>query len=209
LGICPKRSMVSRVLKELKEQAFLSVVAQYEAIPAYCSLLQARKHKAIWEADDQGRFFRCAVAFWEGLQAAREYRALGLQLDGTHLRTLAKGVLLVACLQDANGGIMVVAVAAVAGEDHSNWSWLTSFLSLHLDAPPVLVVSDRDKGLLRAVEETWQDSHHFFCFRHLCDNLNKAHKDPRAKELAWEVAKANSITHATSPASAPIAWTRP
>jgi hypothetical protein len=65
------------------------------------------------------------------------------------------------------------------------------------------------KGLLRAVEETWQDSHHFFCFRHLCDNLNKAHKDPRAKELAWEVAKANSITHATSPASAPIAWTRP
>ena len=54
----------------------------------------------------------------------------------------------------------------------------------------LVIISDRDKGLLRAVKEQVPTAAHSYCCKHLSANLHKAVKDVKAVNLFWSCAKA-------------------
>ena len=74
-----------------------------------------------------------------------------LFMDGTFLKDLHKGILMLASSLDAYNNIFVVAVAVVPIESEDYWSWFLSNLwsSMGNILEVVTVISDREKGLIR------------------------------------------------------------
>lgn len=123
-----------------------------------------------------------------------EFAMRGLQLDGTHIKSNYRGILLVACFKDGDNKIRILGVAVVESEDDDNCSWFLRFLMEHIQRLPAFVISDRGNGFLRAVanEPRLRDVPHQHCFRHIMENLHRQVK-MKNKEIgrtAWGIAKA-------------------
>jgi hypothetical protein len=55
-------------------------------------------------------------------------------------------------------------------------------------------MSDRQKGLINAVEKIWPDSEHRFCVRHLIQNFQRAgHRGETLKNDIWAIARSTHI----------------
>ncbi|KAG7344893.1 MULE transposase domain containing protein [Nitzschia inconspicua] len=109
-----------------------------------------------------------------------------LSLDGAHLLSKWKGTLYIASVQTACSNIYPVSFAIMKdGEDAEGWKW---FLELLVEAIPLLkmqhpdnrcrfcyftVISDRQKGLIQALQQVFPDNHHCFCSVHIARNVEK------------------------------------
>lgn len=64
-------------------------------------------------------------------------------------------------------------------------------------ANSVCLISDRHKGIVRAVDDLpyFKPPHgvHRFCLRHICSNFNSKFKDVHLKDLAWEAGTQHQI----------------
>ncbi|KAG7364813.1 MULE transposase domain containing protein [Nitzschia inconspicua] len=109
-----------------------------------------------------------------------------LSLDGAHLFSKWKGTLYIASVQTACSNIYPVSFAIMKdGEDAEGWKW---FLELLVQAIPLLkmqhpdnrcrfcyftVISDRQKGLIQALQQVFPDNHHCFCSVHIARYVEK------------------------------------
>jgi MULE transposase domain/SWIM zinc finger len=95
-------------------------------------------------------------------------------IDATHLNGLYGGAMMCASTLDPNGRVCILAQAVVAKENGENWF----FFMQHLKNAGVghnveFFMSDRDKGLINAVETTFPNIPHSKCIRHLSENFKK------------------------------------
>jgi hypothetical protein len=115
-------------------------------------------------------------------------------LDGTHTRSRYNLTLLLAVGIDAEDRIIPLAFALVPGGNEKWWSWFCEHLvaAFECDLPPKYVtISDRDKGLLSAVESKLVGVRHAMCCQHIAENIYRRYgKDYRA--LFWQKARARS-----------------
>ncbi|KAG7361515.1 MULE transposase domain containing protein [Nitzschia inconspicua] len=97
-----------------------------------------------------------------------------------------EGTLYIASVQTACSNIYPVSFAIMKdGEDAEGWKW---FLELLVQAIPLLkmqhpdnrcrfcyftVISDRQKGLIQALQQVFPDNHHCFCSVHIARNVEK------------------------------------
>lgn len=179
-------------LKLLQVEFFGEDLEQYQFLPHYASLLSERGHRTAIEVLEDGTFSRMAIIFREGITAFEPFASRGLAVDGTHVKTMVGGVLLVACFRHGNGKIQIVAVGIVAIENDDNWGWFTSFLLAHLKREPAFFISDRDKGLKKALSRVCAHIPHFVCFRHLQENFNRKFKSRLLKDMAFRLARAQN-----------------
>lgn len=96
-------------------------------------------------------------------------------VDGTHTKNLHKQTLLLATILDTENTIKVLAFAFVSIENEDNWSWFLRHLGQHIPAlhqPNVVLMSDRDKGLIPAVTAEFPQMAHSFCCVHLAANVS-------------------------------------
>jgi hypothetical protein len=176
----------------------------YKNLPQYCQDLEAvdPKTKAVVERTADNKFHRmflchgaCAVGF--------VYCRPLLGLDGTHLKSKYKGILLAATATDANGQLFPLAYAIVSIENDDNWLWFLRLLHeiIETNAPDLVVereeqadrlvfLSDRQKGLIEGVERVFPHSPHGFCMKHLEENFHKQFKNVELKKLLWKAARA-------------------
>lgn len=119
-----------------------------------------------------------------------------IALDACHLKTRDKGILYVASLITGNFDVMIAGMAISntgAGENKDDWLFFLNCLiegmSRIVQMAELVIVSDRDKGLLPAVAEKITHAHHSFCSVHIKRNVvaryhngldGLAHKLPRA-----------------------------
>ncbi|CAI5993353.1 unnamed protein product [Closterium sp. NIES-65] len=124
---------------------------------------------------------RCFHRFYVRPSAARHalnYCRPDVALDGTHLISAQKSVLLIAVTIDGNQEILLLAWALVESENKDAWTW---FLKLFLEGFPewahrddASIISDRDKGLVPAAREVMPiHIPHYFCAWHLEQNLKR------------------------------------
>ncbi|KAH9780252.1 SWIM-type domain-containing protein [Citrus sinensis] len=86
-------------------------------------------------------------------------------IDGCHLNGKYGGVLLAAIATDANKGIVPLAVT---------------------------FISDRQKGLLNAIPNTWPSAYHRAYCRHVYANFAKDHVGAKLRNLFWRAAKSSN-----------------
>ncbi|XP_044396159.1 uncharacterized protein [Triticum aestivum] len=131
----------------------------------------------------------CKRGFLEGCRPI-------LFFDGCHLKTRHGGVMLTAIGIDPNDCIFPIAMAVVDVECKNSWKWfmntLKHDLNIHDHMAAFTLMSDKQKGLILAVQEEFPDSEHRFCVRHLYQNFNTIHKGEVLKNQLWACARSSN-----------------
>ncbi|CAA7062170.1 unnamed protein product [Microthlaspi erraticum] len=113
-------------------------------------------------------------------------------LDGCFLKERIKGQLLVALGRDADNAIYPIAWGVVEVENNENWQWFVQKLKVDLDLKDgdgFIAVSDRHKGLVRAIKIELPKMEHRKCVRHIYGNLKKKHGSKKQmKQHIWRLA---------------------
>ncbi|XP_019082513.1 PREDICTED: uncharacterized protein LOC104704215 [Camelina sativa] len=114
-------------------------------------------------------------------------------VDGCFMKCTLKGQLLAAVGRDANNGMYPMAWAVVDIENEDNWVWFLEKLKVDFnlqEGQGFTIISDRQKGLLNAVERELPYVEHRMCARHIYGNLKKIfpHQGDM-KKLFWQVAE--------------------
>ena len=122
-------------------------------------------------------------------------------LDGCHLKSKYGGVLLAAVSMDANNGMVPLAIAVCEIENTETWTWFLEILHLYFDngSDQITFCSDRQKGLLGAIGNTWPTAFHRPCARHIYSNFSKDHPGVTLRNLFWRaVSSTNKFDHAAA-----------
>ncbi|KAL5541808.1 hypothetical protein UlMin_009518 [Ulmus minor] len=155
---------------------------------------------AIVQSDASGqpphfkRIFFCLEACRRGfVQACRPV----IGLDGCHLKGPHGGILLAAIGMDANLQFFPLAYAIVEVECNNSWAWfiglLIDALGRDLEDKPWCIISDRQKGLVQAVQSLLPNGSHRMCCDHILQNLQTRHRQTGLRDLFWEAAKAPNV----------------
>ncbi|KAH9700534.1 SWIM-type domain-containing protein [Citrus sinensis] len=122
-------------------------------------------------------------------------------LYGCHLKSKYNGVLLAAVSMDANNGMVPLAIAVCEIEKTETWTWFLEILHSYFDngSNQITFCSDRQKGLLGAIRNTWPTVFHRPCARHIYSNFSKDHPRVTLRNLFWRaVSSTNKFDHAAA-----------
>ncbi|KAM0842294.1 hypothetical protein ACQ4PT_058448 [Festuca glaucescens] len=118
-------------------------------------------------------------------------------IDGCHIKTKYKGVLLTAVGIDPNDCIYPVAFGLAEVECTSSWEWFLTNLRDDLNISNTslwTIMSDKQKGLINAVQKVFPDAEHRFCVRHIIQNFQRAgHRGETLKNDIWAIARSTSV----------------
>ncbi|KAJ4725750.1 Mutator-like transposase [Melia azedarach] len=119
-------------------------------------------------------------------------------LDGCHLRGAYGGVLLTVVALDSNSMIFPLAVAIVDSENFNSWSWFLRILYESVgskDNRKITFMTDRQKGLIPALEQTWSNANTRYCARHIYANFKQQWSGIGLKRLFWKASKIATEKH--------------
>ncbi|KAF8408008.1 hypothetical protein HHK36_007148 [Tetracentron sinense] len=137
------------------------------------------------------RFFICFQAMKSGfLEGCRPF----IGLDGCHLKGPYGGVLLAGIALDGNNGLFPVAFAIVEGETKESWSfflyYLHSIIGTNTNRMPLCFMTDRQKGVVEAINKIVPEATHRVCGRHLYNNFKKKFPGLNLRNHFWVAARA-------------------
>ncbi|CAI9291399.1 unnamed protein product [Lactuca saligna] len=187
-----------------KQQALNHVqgdyASQYRLLRDYVLEVQARNPDTTVKIDVESeanptvetRTFRhiyvCIGALKRGFAAGRRDF---LGLDGAFVKGPYPGQVLSAVALDGNNGIYPL-------ETLNSWTWFLSNLGDDLGLGTnsnFTFMSDRQKGLLPAIETLFPCAEHRYCLRHIHDNMKKNWRGKVFKDLLWECATTSNVQH--------------
>ncbi|KAJ0015205.1 hypothetical protein Pint_21536 [Pistacia integerrima] len=123
-------------------------------------------------------FQRCFLGFATKKKGFIEGCRHFIGVDGCHLKGPYGGVLLSAVSMDANSGIFPVAITICEIENKESWRYFMTLLKEFIgDIDPITIMSDRQKGLVDAIQTCWPNASVRHCARHVYANFRK--KFPR------------------------------
>ncbi|XP_021995761.2 uncharacterized protein LOC110892939 [Helianthus annuus] len=134
------------------------------------------------------RIYICLAGLKRGFQIAGR-NLLGL--DGCFMKGPYPGQVLTTVGIDANNGIYPVAYALVESESKASWTWFLMCLGDDLGLDPnsyFTFISDRQKGIIPAIEKVYPKAEHRFCLRHIHENMKPRWKGDVYKDLLWSCA---------------------
>ncbi|KAG8364970.1 hypothetical protein BUALT_Bualt18G0053900 [Buddleja alternifolia] len=86
-------------------------------------------------------------------------------------------------------------------EKYKTWEWFLELLIADLEIRNSFhytVISDKQKGLIKAIDKLLPNSEHRFCLRHMYNNFKKDHKGLALKDMVWKAATAARIRPAVN-----------
>ncbi|XP_039127030.1 uncharacterized protein LOC120263224 [Dioscorea cayenensis subsp. rotundata] len=128
-------------------------------------------------------------AFWSGCRPF-------IGFDGCFLKGIYGGQVLSAIGIDPNDCIFPLAYAVVLTESRQTWTWFMELLRDDLEiwnSKYITIMSDRQKGLKRVVEDIFPDAEHRNCVRHIYTNFREKFKGKTLKDYLWNVARATYV----------------
>nr|GEX55513.1 hypothetical protein [Tanacetum cinerariifolium] len=108
------------------------------------------------------------------------------------LKGVVKGMLLTAVGKDPNNQMFPLAWAIVETESQSSWTWFLKHLKIDIktiDGQEWTFMSDKQKGLLNAVQELFPQAEHRLCARHIYANWYSDFRGEQLKMAFYSVAK--------------------
>ncbi|XP_023872388.1 uncharacterized protein LOC111984998 [Quercus suber] len=117
-------------------------------------------------------------------------------LDGCHIKHRFGGQILPATAKDANDNIFPVAMAVVEQEPGSlGYGFLEIFADDigRLEELQLVFISDRQKGLIPAIETLFPTVKHRYCVKHIYNNFKVDHKGLEPKDALRRCAAAKTV----------------
>ncbi|XP_077215607.1 uncharacterized protein LOC143850227 [Tasmannia lanceolata] len=156
----------------------------YRILPTYAqeiercnpgTIMRVYRSRELWRGEDL-TFGRLFWSFGPSIRAfSRTIRPL-IVIDGTHLRSKYKGILLAATAVDGDGGLFSLAYAVVENEMYESWLWF-----LRLLCQRVMTVEKNNNEFTICSDQTKHCRDHTriitsYCIRHLNANFLKTFK---------------------------------
>ncbi|KAK9184279.1 hypothetical protein WN943_024627 [Citrus x changshan-huyou] len=114
-------------------------------------------------------------------------------IDECHLKGKYGGVLLAAVAANVNKGIVPLALSVCEIENTETWSWFLEHLHNYFDdGRQVTFISDRQKGLLNAIPNTWPFAYYRACYRDVYANFARDHDGAKLRNLFWRATKSSN-----------------
>ncbi|XP_034229322.1 uncharacterized protein LOC117638292 [Prunus dulcis] len=139
------------------------------------------------------RIYVCLVAYKKGfLEGCRPV----IGVDGCHLKGPYPGQILTTVGVDGNNGYFPVAYAVVDIESKDSWIWFFNLLIEDLgitNEKAWVVISDKQKGLVPAIERVLPTAEHMMCVRHLYSNFRASYIGLALKHILWAAARATTV----------------
>ncbi|XP_013583275.1 PREDICTED: uncharacterized protein LOC106292209 [Brassica oleracea var. oleracea] len=138
------------------------------------------------------RFYRLYMCFQAQKEAWKKTCRPVIGLDGAFLKWDIKGQLLAAVGRDGDNRIVPIAWAVVEIENDTNWDWFVKRLALDLgleNGNGFVIMSDKQKGLVKAVHTLLPEAEHRQCCRHIYESWRKGGKDLRLQRFFWFIAR--------------------
>lgn len=202
------QSDISRKVAYLAKRKAIKLVQgsadeQFQQIRKYCAELKRSDPGAtiilkLTEDDEGSRFQRLYVCFSACRQGFKDACRRLIGVDRCFLKVQHGGQLLSAVGLDPNNNIFPICYAMVERETKDSWSWFLRLLDQDLgvgnDQHTWTFMSDKQKGLIHALESLFPDAEHRFCVRHLQSNMKRdGFKSVAVKIALWAVAKTTTI----------------
>ncbi|KAF5942121.1 hypothetical protein HYC85_019763, partial [Camellia sinensis] len=113
-----------------------------------------------------------------------------LELDKSHLKGKYLGALLCASAVDADDALFPLAISVVDSDSDENWMWFMSelrkLLGVNTDNMPRLtILSERQPGIVEAVETHFPSAFHGFCLRYVSENFRDTFKNSKLVNIFW------------------------
>ena len=183
-----------RVLRNILGDALDEQIRQFALLPAYIRRIEQEDIGSYTRLKLVGtRFSSLFIAPSFCRQAWQHLRPV-VCVDAAFTKTLLDYVLIIACGIDANQQGINLAWGIVPKENGLHWEWFLENLKEAfptMNCGTTILMSDRQKGLHRAVPRQLGRVQHAFCCKHIECNLVKQY----GKEIVapyWAVAKAKS-----------------
>ncbi|KAL5578836.1 hypothetical protein UlMin_011278 [Ulmus minor] len=121
-------------------------------------------------------------------------------LDGCHIKGYHKSQLLLAIGIDANNCYYHVAYAVVEKECYTFWFWFLDLLKLDLRlerSVGVTFMTDKQKGLVKAISQLSDGCEHRNCVHHFYANFQLKFKNQLLRDKVWQAARATTVIEFT------------
>lgn len=165
----------------------------YRLLPAYCE--QIRKTNpgsiaSVFASGQENCFQRLFVSYRASIYGFIHACRPLLELDKAHLKGKYLGTLLCAASVDADDALFPLAIAIVDVESDENWMWFMSelrkLLGVNTDNMPRLtILSERQRGIVEAVETHFPSAFHGFCLRYVSENFRDTFKNTKLVNIFW------------------------
>ena len=152
----------------------------FQTLPAYFYMLKQANPGTLTniETDSKDRFKYGFMAIGVCLQGFIRVIRPVVSIDATHLTGSLKGVLLIASAKDGDSKIYPLAFGFAASECKGSWTWFLSELKKGIGSPQDLViVSDRHRGIISAMNEVFPYAQHAFCVFHIAQKFRRSSKN--------------------------------
>ncbi|KAK1591388.1 hypothetical protein Q3G72_006827 [Acer saccharum] len=106
------------------------------------------------------------------------------------------GILLSALSLDANSGLFPLAVCICEKETKYSWMWFLNNLKMYLQFPSdkhLCFMSDRQKGLIKAVSKHFPTASKRYCARHIYANFRGSYCGDSFKKLFWKASRSSNV----------------
>ncbi|KAL0237708.1 hypothetical protein GEMRC1_013119 [Eukaryota sp. GEM-RC1] len=188
-----------RARNRLLASTYGSPEDSYIDLPAYLDELEDRNPGSeINLEDDDGVFQRSSIELKPRFEALRHCRKV-ISVDGTHLFSKYRGILLTATTLDADGHLYPLCYSVVSVENTSNWKYFFTHLKkcmqcVEVPLDEVIFLSDRQKGLLSSISEIFGNNQpHGYCVRHLVANCLRNFRKRGLMKLIWQAAGSTTV----------------
>ncbi|KAJ1414667.1 Zinc finger, PMZ-type [Sesbania bispinosa] len=165
----------------------------YRLLPAYCEQIRKTNPGSIASVVATGQencFQRLFISYRASIYGFINACRPLLELDRAHLKGKYLGTLLCAAAVDADDALFPLAIAVVDSESDENWMWFMSelrkLLGVNTDNMPRLtILSERQKGMVEAVETHFPSASHGFCLRYVSENFRDTFKNTKLVNIFW------------------------
>ncbi|CAN0892831.1 hypothetical protein LINGRAHAP2_LOCUS17797 [Linum grandiflorum] len=173
----------------------------YRLLPQYCEQIKRTNPgsiAAVYGSPTDNCFQRLFISFQASIYGFLNGCRPLLGLDRTYLKSKYLGTLLLVTAFDGDGALFPLAFGVVDEENDDNWMWFLSELHTLLDMnaeimPRLTILSDREKGIVEAVEANFPTAFHGFCMLHLTGSFRKEFNNNMLYDLLWEAAQALTV----------------
>ena len=179
LKLTISRQQVHRARKLALKILYGTLEEQYAQLYDYVAEVMLKNPGTtmfVVEEEETCRFEKMYVRLAACKEGFKHCRPI-IGLDGCHLKGKYGGVLLTAVSVDPNNNIFPIAWAVVKQEAFETWDWFLSTIETDLDLQDhsnLTFISDKQKGLIKAMGKNFPEADHRFCVRHLHGNMKSA-----------------------------------
>lgn len=200
-GIHASSSKLFRARKIAMQTAMGDHETSYANIPRYIAAIKESNGGAFVKLKCDGldinnqnctpKFERIFISFEAQYQGYIKGCKPFIGVDGCFLKGPYRGEVLTAVTLDANSGIFPLAIMICEGESENSWKYFFDCLTSYMqDERVVTFMSDRQKGLKKAVKSVFPNLKQRFCARHLYANFRANFPGPKLRKLFWISVKA-------------------